>query len=456
MLDRLVEQGLIDFADLDVAVEPQQGPLMTAPQFVEPLLNASFVQSVGAGVRPKAVVMAAAGRVTSVAQAEQLIADDVMDMVGAARGLIAEPELVKNALEGREDRSRRCIACNLCIAARLLGRGQWGCTINPATGRERIWGVRTFSRAAKPGKVVVIGGGPAGLEAARCSRLRGHEVVLFEKRGGLGGQLGLWASLPGRTALPPVIDWYRSRLEEAGVQVRTGVEASAECVLAERPDAVVVATGAGYARDGESGFMAAPIPGWEHDFVLTPEQVLEEGRRPRGRVIVLDEEGMHTGVGVAEVLATAGAEVEIVTRELAAVGPDLYYSMEFAFILPKLKSLGVRTTIATYVKEIGDREVTLFDILTNDEERRTVNAVVLATMRRAQADLASQLEGRVEQLFLVGDALAPRTLFDAFYEGQRFARLIGEPGAPRNLADALFTPSPAEFFARPAGAAETV
>lgn len=452
VLERLVEMEAIDFADLDIAVEPQQGPLMTAPPSIEPLFNASFVDSVGAVAREKVVVMAAAGRVTSVAQAEELIANGAMHMVGAARGLIAEPHLVKNAREGREERSRRCIACNFCIAAGYLHRGQWGCTINPATGRERKWGVGTFDSGRAARRVVVAGGGPAGMEAARAARLLGHDVVLFEAAAKVGGQLGLWASLPHRDVLASTVAWYAARLDELGVDVRTGTRATADLVLAERPDAVVVATGARYAADGESGFMAAPIPGWERAFVLTPEDVLERGARPTGRVLVLDEEGIHTGVGVAEVLAAAGAQVEIVTRAFSVIGTDLYYTMDFAFVMPRLKRLGVRTTVTTFVQSIGEGRVTLFDILTNDTEVRDVDAVVLATMRRPVDGLAGHLRGRVPQVFTIGDALAPRMLFDATYEGQRFARFIGDEAAPRDTGEALFTPSAAAFFPRPAAA----
>src|SRR5262249_43913758 len=127
--------------------------------------------------------------------------------------------------------------------------------------------------------------------------------------------------------------------------------------------------------------------------------------------------------------------------------------MDFAFVVPRLRRLGVRTTLTTFVQSIDEGRVTLFDILTNETETREVDAVVLATMRRPQDALADELRGRVPQVFAIGDALAPRTLFDATYEGQRFARFVGDPEAPRDTGEALFTPSPAAFFPRPAAGA---
>jgi NADPH-dependent 2,4-dienoyl-CoA reductase/sulfur reductase-like enzyme len=288
------------------------------------------------------------------------------------------------------------------------------------------------------------------MEAGRTAARLGHDVVMFEKKNTVGGALNLWASLPGRDVMARVVDWYRGELEDLNVAVRLGVEATPEKVLAERPDAVLVATGARYIRSGESGFMPAPIPGWDRDFVFTPEQIIEDGARPRGRVLILEEERTHTGVGIAEILADGGAQVEIVTRDLQVIGENLVLSGDFIFIIPKLLEHRVRFTLASYVKEIGDHSATVFHVITNIEENREVDAVVLATMRRADLTLASQLEGRVSQLFSIGDALSARHLFDATYEGHRFARLIGVEGAPRNITEALgmFEPIPADLFPR--------
>jgi 2,4-dienoyl-CoA reductase-like NADH-dependent reductase (Old Yellow Enzyme family) len=443
----LVDTGLIDFADLDIAVEPNQMPLGMPNYFVPKHSNATFVANVrdAAGSTP---VLSALGRVTSISEAEDAIASGICDLVGAARGLIAEPHLVKNAREGREDLSRTCIGWNWCMTA--TKNALFGCAINPESGRERRWGPRTTASAVRRRKVVVVGGGPGGLEAARVAAKRGHEVVLLERRAALGGQLALWASLPGRDGFAAATKWWKDELYRLDVDVRLGVDATADSVLTERPAAVVVATGSRYASDGESGFLSTPIPGFDRDFVITPEQVLEDGARPTGKVVILDDEGINTGAGIAQLLAQGGTRIELITRWMQHA-ENVVYTLESAFIIPILKSLGVMLVTQTYVKEIGNHEVTLFDVFTNEQRVVTeVNGVVLATMRRPIAGLASELDGAVEQLFLVGDALAPRGVAEATYEGHRFARFIGEENAPSSFADAYFTRVPNDALPAPA------
>jgi thioredoxin reductase len=361
---------------------------------------------------------------------------------------MAEPNLVRHAREGRESESRTCTSCNICMSGGA--RGYFSCAINPATGRERRWGSATVTPAASSSRVVVAGGGVAGLEAARVAALRGHRVLVLEKSGRLGGQVDLWSRLPGREIFATTPEWYGRELRRLGVEVRTGVEATAETVLAERPDAVVVATGGRYLRTGESGFMEHEIPGWDRDFVYTPEQVIEEGVRPTGKVLILDEEGFNTGAGLAELLAEGGASVELVTRWLQPVH-NMMGTLEFAIELPRLKNLGVQFRTMTYLHEIRDHEVVVFDVFTNINTRiEDVSAVVMATSRRPRTALGKELEGRIAQVFTIGDALAPRGLAEAIYEGQRYGRLIGEPGAPADFTDDWFRPVDASVAQRPA------
>jgi 2,4-dienoyl-CoA reductase-like NADH-dependent reductase (Old Yellow Enzyme family) len=444
VLTKLIDLGLLDFVNLDSALAPQRSAIK--PHFVPPLAEKPFVESVGAASRGRTVTMSVLGGIKTMTQAEEALAAGIVDMVGIGRGLIAEPNLVRNALEGREDRSRACIRCNSCVVANSVGA--WTCAINPATGKERLWGGQASATAARPGKVVVVGGGPAGLEAARAAALLGHRVVLMERAAALGGQLLSWGSLPDREHLRGVVDWQRDRLQELGVEVRLGRAADTAAVLAEKPDAVIVATGALYSREGVSGLKPFAIPGAESAPVFTPEDILA-GARPTGRVLVLDEEGLHAGVGIAEMLAKGGAQVELVTSQPQVAG-NLVAQGETGIIRGRLNAAGVRVTPGAYVKSLGEDEAVVYDLLTQKEERRAIDAVVLTTRRRSVVGLEAELEGKVGQVFLIGDALSPRGLVEATYEGHRFARLVGVEGAPATTDDALMAEPDPRTYPSPA------
>jgi len=443
MLTSILDRDVVDFVNLGTGVAPRVSSIK--PHFVEPMHERGLVERVGAVARGRTVLLANPGRVTSLDAAEDLVSAGVCDLVGIVRGLIAEPRLVKHAREGRPERNRICVAGNVCSAS--TGHGAWYCELNPAVGREASWGELVALPDVRPGKVVIVGGGPAGLEAARVAALLGHKVVLLERSDAVGGQLRAWAALPGRSHRLQTVAWYRARLAELGVEVRLGVEASATSILEEAPDAVIVATGSAYDRQGRSGFAPAPLPGCDRPFVLTPEDVVA-GERPTGAVVVIDEEGLHAGVGVAELLAAGGARVELVTTAVRAASA-LFASTEAAFIAARLRSAGVTVTSGAAVSEIGDHYVVVS--MNGVTEQRAVDAVVLVTSRVAAPALDLELAGRVRQVYAIGDALAPRSLSAAVYEGQRFARLIGAPDAPATTDHALVTPSDPSMAARPAG-----
>jgi 2,4-dienoyl-CoA reductase-like NADH-dependent reductase (Old Yellow Enzyme family) len=437
ILKKVCSTGLVDFVDLDIAVEPNQLYYGMPPVFVQPQVYRPYVEAVRDAVGD-IPVLSVLGRLTSIAAGEAVIASGLCDMVGAARALIAEPELVKNAYEGKEDRSRTCIACNWCLSA--LGEGAQGCSIND-----------TFNPAPRRSKVIIVGAGPAGLEAARVSALKGHDVTVFEARDKLGGALALWAGLPGREFFQHSIVWWEGELDRLNVKLRRGAEAKAAMVLAEKPDAVIVATGALYCVAGHSSFLDADIPGHDRDFVCRPEDILLGGARPSGKVVLLDGEGLHTSLGVAEVLARGGASVEYLSASISPISAQLVENQDERFLMKRLREAGVSFAPATYIRKIGDHEVSIYDVYTEQERTiRGVDAVVLSTARVPQNGLAKELEGKVAQLFTVGDALAARSFACAPYEGQKFARYIGEPNAPKTVGEAYFQADPPEIMPFPA------
>jgi 2,4-dienoyl-CoA reductase-like NADH-dependent reductase (Old Yellow Enzyme family) len=435
ILKTISDAGLIDFADLDIAFEPDQFHLGMPSVLVKPHLYRPYVEAVreAAGDIP---VMSVLGRLTQIADAEAAIAAGVCDMVGAARALIAEPNLFKNALEDKEDRSRRCIACNWCMAG-MYDTAQT-CTINPSAWRELSWG--TFQPAPHTSKVIIAGGGPGGLEAARVAALRGHDVTLYEARDALGGALDLWAKLPGREFFKTSIEWWERELRELGVNIQLNTEVTAAAILQQTPDAVIVATGARYSVGGHSNHRDSDIPGHDQDFVYRPEEILLGKAHPSGKIVVLDAEGSNAGVGISEILAKQGSQVEYFTPYFSPVSPRVHAALETPLIMERLRAAGVKITATTYIKEIAAHAVTVYDVYSQEERViKDVDAVVLSTGRVSLNGLEKELDGKVPQLFTVGDALAARMFAAASYEGHKFARYIGEPNAPRSIGEVLFS-----------------
>lgn len=435
ILGELAKSGRIDFADLDVAMEPLQLEYGMPTAFVPEQVYGPYVERVrqAAGDVP---VLSVLGRITRMADAETALASGLCDLVGSTRELIAEPAFVRNARNGTEDRSRTCIACNWCLGG--MSEGAFGCTINPASYRERLWGERTIDAAERPSRVVVVGGGPGGLEAARVAALRGHAVTLIEAREDLGGGLALWARLPGREVYARAVEWWVREVERLGVDVRTSLWASSEDVLALDPDAVIVATGASFCRSGRSGIVDRGIEGARQAHVYVPEDILLGRAAPHGQVIVVDGEGTHAGSGISELLCAQGAKVTMVSSNYAPFSNQLLYAFEGIGIARRMAEAGVTFRGANWVSQIGDGTVSLQDINGLAIDQMDVDSVVLATGRIPNDGIAHQLQDNVDQLFVIGDALGVRPWATATYEGHKFARLIGEPGAPKTTGHAFF------------------
>ncbi len=450
VLKKICARGLLDFADLDIAMEPLQLQIGMPTVFVEEHVYKPYVEKVR-GAAGKVPVLSVLGRVTRMADAEAAIASGVCDMVGSARELIAEPQFVKHAHEGSEALGRTCIACNWCLGG--MADGAFGCSLNPASYRERTWGVGTFTPATRGSKVVVIGGGPGGLEAARVAALRGHEVTLFEARDALGGGLELWARLPGREFYRHAVDWWQRELVRLGVAVHTGKSATASDVLEGAPEAVIVATGARFSPTGRTGIADRDIPGADRPHVFCPEDILLGTARPSGSVVVLDGEGTHASMGVAELLGRRGARVTLMSSNFAPYSNRVLFAFESELAVKRMLEAKVQFRPATWVRRIGQTDLELFDVNGGrDSTMEGVDAVVLATGRISVDGIARELEGKVPQLFTIGDALAVRPLATAAFEGQKFARLIGEPGAPKSVSEAYFRSDDPSVYPAPADA----
>ena len=350
-----------------------------------------------------AIPVIAVGKISSPEVAERILRQEQADLVAMGRALLADPELPRKAAEGREGEIRPCIYCNQGCLGRIVKALRMRCSVNAAVGREGEYQLRPTSR---PRKVLIVGGGPAGLEAARVARLRGHEVILCERNDALGGQL-LWASAaPFKAEIRKFIHYLANEMTRLEVDVRLGEEVTARDVEQIAPDVVVIATG------------ATPeipeIPGLDRRDVLTANQVLAETHEIGERVIIAG--GGQVGCETAEFLAQKGKKVTIVemldnVAHDAELTTKIFYDESFG-------QQRVRLLTGSRVCEIRDGGV---QVITKDLEDRFIEAdtVVFALGSRSERDLAEKLQGTVPELHLIGDCVTPRTILEAVAEGSR-------------------------------------
>jgi len=348
-----------------------------------------------------------AGRNVEPAMADACVASGV-DLVAMTRAIIADPDLPDKARAG--EAQRPCIGLNEgCIGRLYTSKPMW-CSVNPAVRNPDLG---ELSRAAEPRRVVVVGGGVAGLEAARGAALRGHDVLLLERRRDLGGRARLAGQRRGRDRWARYIEWLRAQATAAGAELRCNAAATADAVLDASPDLVVVATGS---QLRASAILPGPVP------VIDVDTLLETGAPPvdRRSAVVLDDEGGFLAPTAAESLVEAGFTVEIVTSH-PAVTAQIDPTQQ-PFVLQRLELAGI-TMSPHLVGVMSDRDgLTLRNIYTEREERRDgVGLVVMAGFRRSLTGLRDELASRSPELrvVVVGDALAPRTLLDAVAEGAR-------------------------------------
>ncbi|MEW6545780.1 MAG: FAD-dependent oxidoreductase [Bacillota bacterium] len=344
----------------------------------------------------------AVGRLNRREIAENALQDGKADLIALGRALIAEPDWPSFAADDSQRRGRPCLSCNECHAA-LRSEQTIGCTVNPRVGREHLY-PRPPARAAQAKRVLVIGGGPAGLECARVAAERGHTVTLLERSHQLGGQLLLAKVPPGKQDIAQYLEYLVCSVTAAGVRIVLGVEATAEIVREHSPDVLVVATGAEP--------LIPPIPGVESGTTCTAWEVLG-GKLTGHKVIVVG--GGYVGLETAHYLAMRGKEVMVIEM-LPEVGRDVE-AFTRAHLLRELKERGVSVVVGQQVVSVGTGFVETRTAA--GLQRYAGDTVVLATGSRSRR-LALTDEGavgRVGSVFVIGDAREPRKIKDAVREG---------------------------------------
>jgi dimethylamine/trimethylamine dehydrogenase len=354
-----------------------------------------------------------------------------VDLIGAARPSIADPFLPNKIQEGRFEDIRECIGCNICVTGDTT-IVPIHCTQNPTMGEawRRGWHPEIISPKKSDQEILVVGGGPAGLECARALGARGYSVVLTEARRELGGRVALESQLPGLIEWRRVIDWRLTQIEKMpNVSVYPGSPMTADDVLEAGGDHVIVATGATWRRDGMGRGRWRPIPGYDSANVYTPDDIMAD-RLPSGRVVVFDNDHFYLGGVIAERLARGGCQVFMVTPA-PVISVWTEYTLEQERIQRRLMELGVGLFTQRTLDAIHPDAVTLSCTVSGAVSELACDAVVLLTDRLPNETLYQafkpELAGQeLKTLRVIGDAEAPNIIAQAVFAGHLAAREFEE------------------------------
>ncbi len=429
--------GMVDFFDVTANLAWDVPTISLAMASME-LPPAPYLHLGSVFKRELGVVVFHGARIAELEVANQAIAEGHVDMVGMTRAHIADPHIVKKLTEGRQEDIRQCVGASLCIDRAFLHDTL--CIQNAATGREATM-PHVIEKSDGPArKVVIVGAGPGGLEAARVSAERGHDVVLFERDDRVGGQINIAALAPKRDSLSGIVRWLDGQVRKLGVDLRLGTDAGAEAVLAESPDAVILATGA----DPDVG----DFPGSE--LAVTAWDVLAGQVEPGETVLIYDDDGRESAPSAAAFLGQRGSRVELAT-------PDPQAAEEIGMINTGVQKRALYGAGAVLSPDLrmrqiyreGNKLVAVFrNTFTAEEEERAVDQIVAThgtiprdglydelrerSRNRGQIDLDGMAAGAPKpivtnpsgafELYRVGDAVASRNIHAAIYDSLRICK----------------------------------
>jgi mycofactocin system FadH/OYE family oxidoreductase 2 len=404
--------GAVDYINTSIGVATATLYLIEASMHVPPGYALYIPNAIRRAVRLPVV---AVGRFKDPTQADRALADGHCDLVGVVRGQIADADFAAKARSGHQHDIRTCLSCNQECVGRM-GLNRWlGCIENPRTGRESVLLPAPKRRAQR---VLVVGGGPAGLQAASTAAQRGHQVTLLERAAATGGQVQVAAGVPSRAEFLDVVRNLLAECQRYGVDVRTGVPASAAVVREHAPDAVVLATGA-----------RPQAPWWAGglDRIVDVRDVLEGRAAPAGEVVLIDEVGFHQATSVAELLADRGCAVRVSTPGMV-VGQDLGITLDLEGWYVRAHAKGiVQTTDEVVLGAAAQGDQVALEVLrhtTGETTTVVTDWVVCAVPQAPEDELWRELTALSDVDFTVhraGDCIAPRRAHAAVIEGHRVA-----------------------------------
>lgn len=414
MLYCIGEAGLLDFVDIDA------GHCWGAPSYVPNSYygHAQFREFGKAAkvdladMDPKPAVLFT-GRINDPVLAEELLRDGICDLVGMVRAGIADPDFAIKAKEGRLGEIRRCIACTRCIdeaSEPATMPYTPTCSINPVIGRELLWKEK-FQPAETPKRVVVVGGGLAGCEAARIAALRGHKVTLIDQGKRLGGQLLIAGKVPGRDSFEDQAYFEENEMIRTGVEVKLETRADIDTIKALSPDAVVIATGSIPRKPDD-------IPGIDLPHVVQGWDVMQGKASVGNRVAVISQEDYYETPCVAEYLTERGKEVEVFHKSVHLGSEIARYSI--GMVLKHMEQCGVKIHPNLMLNEVKADAIELVSSWGDKDYREEgFDSVVLVYGSVAEHSLYDQLkaEGSIEQLYIAGSAWTPRHMAEATSHG---------------------------------------
>jgi len=402
------ESGLFDYINTSVGIATRALFMVEGTMAMPPGYSVYMTSAMRRVVN---IPVISVGRIKDPTHAEKILEEGHADLVGMVRAQISDPEFSNKAFEGMDDAIRMCLSCNQDCIGRVGINRSIGCIQNPAAGNEKKWGVGRSKRTNKPKKVMVVGGGPAGMQTACMAAKRGHRVMLIERNDELGGQALIAGRLPYRSEFGDVVRNLANALEDSEAVVHLSRTIEAADILRESPDVVVVATGSIFQKPG--------IGGCDQENVFTLWDVLTKHPELGSNLILVDQMGFHQSTGTVEMLADQGKSVEVLSPSLY-VGQDLGRTLDLELWYKRVRKKGV--TLTPNYSLIGIEANTVKAIHNYSGQVRQwdgIDHVILATPNRVNDELYLSLKGKVKELYRIGDCLAPRRVDAAIRDGFR-------------------------------------